>query len=264
MNITFNDISKRIRNRGVKSIDSALVPRLYTEHNVFCTNNAVEAIRNWESLAENSNEAFNKALDIFEEICLNENSSTIRTCVSYLVENIDKVRDASQLVRSLKIRTGRLNNKIKTKVSKQYNPVNDAIKSSIAAINKTLSSKGVSPSPDAVSAAEESFNLLYDECKKIKECDRIIENYSKISKRFNIDKILNEVTYPNDIYFAVIEIAKCIDTYSIPFKNKYSHALEASYYAINKNNMNYPSDKIIEAVTDLSKSVADLQSEFAK
>lgn len=251
MNITFNDISRRIRNRGVKSTGSALTPRLYTEHNVFCTNNAVDAITNWESLAENSNEAFNKALDIFEEVYLNENASTIRTCGSYLAENVDKVRDAGQLERSVKHRTSRLNNKITNKVTKQYDPVNAAIKNSIAKINSTLASKGVSLSnPNTVKSTEESFNLLLDECKKIKECDRIIENYNKISKRFNIDRIICEVNYSNDIYPAIIEITKCIDTYSIPFKNKYSHALEASFYALNKYNMNYPSEKIIEAVTD--------------
>ena len=255
MNITFNDISKRIRNRGVKSTGLAITPRLYTEHNVFCANNAVHAIMNWETLAENSNEAFNKALDVFIEVCLNENVSTINKCASYLAENVDKVRDAGALERSLKIRTGRLNHKITTKVTKQYNPVNNAIKNSIAAINNTLSTKGVATSTSITpstnnTAAEESFNFLLGECKKIKECDRIIENYGKISKRFNIDKIVNEVTYPNDTYLSIIEITKCIDTYQIPFKNKYSHALEASYYAINKNNMNYPSDKIIEAVTD--------------
>lgn len=250
MNITYNDISKRIRNRGVKSTGSAMNPRLYTEHNVFCTNNAINAIMNWETLAENSNDAFNKALDVFEEVCINENASTIRKCGSYLVENVDKVRDASQLERSLKIRNGRLKNKISTRLSKGYNPVNNAIKDSIAAINKTLSSNGVTSSNDTTTTTEESFSLLLDECKKIKECDRIIENYTKISKRFNIDRIISEITYPNDIYPAIIEIARYIDTYSIPFKNKYSHALEASYYALNKYNMNYPSEKIIEAVTD--------------
>lgn len=249
MNITYNDISKRIRNRGVKSTGSAITPRLYTEHNVFCTNNAVNAIMNWESLAENSNEAFNKALDVFEEVCINENASTIRKCLNYLIENVDKVRDASQLERSLKHRTSHLKSKVRAKITASYNPVNNAIKDSIAAINNTLSSKGVVTTPD-IKTTEESFNFLLDECKKIKECDRIIENHSKISKRFNIDKVISEISSSDDIYHAIIEIASYIDTYSIPFKNKYSHSLEVSYYVLNKYNMNYPSEKIIEAVTD--------------
>ena len=253
MNITFNDISKRIRNRDKKSTDSAITPRLYTEHNVFCTENAVNGIMNWESLAVNSNEAYNKAIDIFEDICFNENASTIRTCCSYLIENVDKVRDATQLYNSLKYRTSHLKSKIKAKINADYRPVNSAISDSIENINRTISSAGIAASTsikDSMKVTEESFNALLDECNKIKECDRIIENYSKISKRFNIDKIISEVSHPNDIYCSIMEIAKCIDTYSIPFKNKYSHSLEIAYYALNKYNMNYPSDKIIEAVTD--------------
>lgn len=250
MNISFNDISKRLRNRdSVSMIKSNLKPRLYTEHNVFCSNNAVNAIMNWQSLAETTDEAFNKALDVFVEVCINENASIIRKCGSYLAENVDKVRDANQLMNSLKYRTSHLKSKVSAKIKRQYNPVSSAITDSIAAINKTLSSKGIDNSENK-KVAEECFNLMIDEAKKAKECDRIIENYAKISKRFNIDKIISEIAYPNDIYPAVVSIARCIDTYDIPFKNKYSHALEASFYALNKNNMNYPSDKIIEAVTD--------------
>jgi len=253
MNITYNDISKRIRNKGNKITGSAIIPRLYTESNVFCTDNAIHSIMNWESLAENSNEAFNKALDIFEEVCANENASTIKTCSAFLVENVDKVRDASQLMRSFKHRISHQKSKAKAKITAGYKPVNSAISDSINAINKALSSKGVAVTTSITNsnqATEESFNALIDQCQKIQECDRIIENYSKISKRFNIDKIVSEVTNVDDIYFAVMEITECIDTYTIPFKNKYSHALETSYYALNKHNMNYPSEKIIEAVTD--------------
>ena len=251
MIITFNDISKRIRNKGIISKDSIISPRLYTENNIFCKENAINAINNWESLAENSNSAFNKALDIFEEICINENESTIRTCAAYLIENVDRVRSADEMLRSIKNRMGRLKRKTATKTTKQYDSINTAIKNSISAINKSLSSNGVDVNTSTVpKTVEESFNLLINECYKIKECDRIIENYNKISKRFNIDRIINEITYPQDINLAIIEIARCVDTYPIPFKNKYSHTLEASFYALNKFNMNYPSEKIIEAVTD--------------
>jgi hypothetical protein len=250
MNITYSDISKRIRFRDKKIMGSAITPRLYTEHNVFCTDNAINAINNWETLAESSNEAFNKALDIFEEVCINENQSNINTCLSYLIENVDKVRDAGQLLNSLKHRSARLKRKSATKVKSAHNKVTDNIQDAINRVSNSLSVKGVATTTSTINrdeATQESFNELIEQCKRVKECDRIIENYSKISKRYNIDKIISE---SNDMYLAIMEITKCIDTYAIPFKNKYSHALEASYYAINKYNMNYPSSNIIEAVTD--------------
>ena len=58
------------------------------------------------------------------------------------------------------------------------------------------------------------------------------------------------MVYENEMYQAVNEIARCIDTYNMPFKNKYCFAIENAFYTLNKNYMNYPSDKIIEAVTD--------------
>lgn len=253
MNITYSDISKRIRVKDAKTTGSALKIRLYTEHNVFCSDNAVNAIMNWEQLAENSNEAFNKALDIFEEVCMNENASTIHKCECYLVENVDKVRDANQLLNSLKYRTSHLKSKVKAKITANYKPINSAISDSISSISKSLSSKGLPTTTSTMNsdqATKEAFENLSEQCKRVKECDRIIENYNKISKRFNIDRIVSEISYSNDIYIAIMEITKCIDTYAIPFKNKFSHALEASYYALNKHNMNYPSEKIIEAVTD--------------
>ena len=247
MRITYNDISKRIRNRDNKSGCDSFTPRIYTEHNVFCTNNAIDAIMNWESLAETSNEAFDKALDIFDEVCINENRSAINHCLQHLAENVVKVRDASQLMRSLKNRSGRMKKKISTKIKGRYDPVSDAIGNSINAINKALSKNGVNLDTKTI---EESYRLLYNEAKKAKECDRIVENYANVSRRFNIDRIISEISYPNDIYHAVLEIARCMDTYNIPFKSKYCNALEISNYALSKNNMNYPNDKIIEAVTD--------------
>lgn len=253
MNITYNDISRRTRDRNIDRCNGSISPRIYTEHNVFCRENAINAIRNWTMLAEDSNEAFNKALDIFVEVCNNETDSVIHTCCSILCENVDKVRDANQLANSIKHRTSRIKTKISTKINNKYTDVSDLIQNSINQINKTLAAKKVdttSQNTEENIAAKESFDMLYDVAMMAKECDRITENYSKVSKRFNIDRIVSEVTTTDDIYPAIITICKCMDTYNTPFKNKYSHCLEMSYYALAKHNMNYPSDKIIEAVTD--------------
>ena len=253
MIISCNDISKRIRNvKDIKSSGSNISTRLYTESGIFCENNAVNAIKNWEGLAETSNEAFNKALDIFCELCMNANESTIKTCGDLLAENVTKVRDASQLGNSIRYKNSRLKRKISTKINRKIEDVSSKLSDAFASIQSSLQPKGGvnTPSASTNGVAQECFNNIYEEVCKIKECDRIIENYSKVSKRFNLDKMVNSINYPNDIYSTIIEMTSCIDTYNIPFKSKYNHALEMSYYVLNKHNMNYPSDKIIEAVTD--------------
>lgn len=253
MIITCNDISKRIRNvKDIKSSGNSISTRLYTESGLFCENNAVNAIKNWENLAETTNEAFNEALDIFIELCMNANESTIRTCGDILVENVTKVRNATQLCNSIKYKNSRLKSKIGTKINRKIDDVSSKISDALGNLQSSLQVKGAAttPSADTKGVAQECFNNIYEEAIKVKECDRIIENYSKISKRFNLDKLVDSIRYPNDIYSTIVEMTSYIDTYNISFKSKYNHALEMSYYVLNKHNMNYPSDKIIEAVTD--------------
>lgn len=272
MKITFNDINKRIKNSSNFHSNSNIKPRLYTESNIFCVNNAINAIENWENLDESSNNAFNKALDIYCELCMNCNKSIIKTYGSYLVENVTKVRDVNQLINSIKYKNSRLRTKIITKINNKLNTVTDNINDKIGNIatahkqvsNNTIGNNGSSNNisnsmPDNTSnkadndisnTVEECFNNILSEAIKCKECDRIINNYSKISKRFNIDKIISETAYNNDIYQSICEITSCIDTYAMNFKTKYSCALETVYYALAKNNMNYSKQDIIEAVTD--------------
>jgi hypothetical protein len=224
--------------------------RFYTESGVFCAQNAKYAIEHWESLAETTNEAMNKALDIFAEVCMNQNESEINTIGNVILENLVKVRDANQLINSIKYKNSRLKTKIQTKINNKMDDVSSAITNTIGMINSKLKSNTGFPSQSTQQATEECFAAFLNEAEKLKECDRILENYNKISKRFNLDRIVTDVSSANEMYQAVTEIAQCIDTYSMPFKSKYCFAIENAYYALNKNHMNYPSDKIIEAVTD--------------
>ena len=252
MRITYNDICRRSFNRcAAKLKPSVSVPkRFYTESGIFCAQNARYAIEHWESLADNTNDAMNEALSVFEEVCMNQNESEIRSLGNVILENLVKVRDANQLMNSIKHKNSRLKTKILTKINNRMDDVSSAIKNTIASISNNLKGNNVFPTQKTQAATEECFAAFLDEAAKMKECDRILDNYGKISKRFNIDRIATDVVYENEMYQAVNEIARCIDTYNMPFKNKYCFAIENAFYTLNKNYMNYPSDKIIEAVTD--------------
>ena len=254
MKVTYEDLHRRIMNCSLeecaKYSDAVFKPRLYTENNIFCVNNAIDAINNWQSLGENTNAAFDAAFDIFGEICLNTNESTIRTVGLVLFENVVKVRDANQLMNSIKHKNSRLKSKILTKINNKIDDASNAITSAIANINSNLKKNGVPITSKTVDTVEECVNNILSEAAKVKECDRIINNYNKISKRFNLDRIVSEVYYEEELYQAVAEITNLVDTYQMPFKNKYCFALENAYYLFSKHHMNYPAEKIIEAVTD--------------
>lgn len=260
MKLTYKDIRHRIytANSPVRSV-SSMQPRLYTESGLFCTNNAVEAIANWRSLGETSNQAFDKALDIFNELCINANESTIRTSGQILIENIDKVRDAGALARSIKYHTTRLTTKSVTKIQNKLNDVQKAITGIKPAASDALD-KLNSALPDTPKPAEpvktqdpvtqEIYNAMQDEAAKCIEIDRIIENYNLISNRFNLDRLVSEISSEQDNRDTVMQISEYMDTYDIPFKLKYCMALENSFYVFNKNHMSYPNERIVEDVTD--------------
>ena len=260
MKVTLEDINRRISRLNSKpkaSLVNMREAQIYTDKHVFCQNNAVMAIHNLDSLAENTNEAFNKALDIFDELCLNSNSrSEIINCCSVLVENVDKVRDQIQLANSLKYRMGVMRQKPTTKINKQYDDVSEKIKAALDAVNAALkpnlpgASSSPAPSSDSDETKEECYARILDRCMVMKECDRILKNYAQVSKRFNLDRIVDDIRYDSDLYQACYEIASCIDTYGGSFRSKYNSALETTAYVFDKHFMNYPKDKIVEAVTD--------------
>ena len=250
MKITIEDINRRFRSRNSKApkdVANLSEVRLFTDDGIFCTNNAISALSNWRAFDEDSNIAFDKAMDIFEIVCENCNESLISTETSFLTEAVDKVRDASQLLRSLKIRNSRLNKKSATKANKAIELTNNTIKNSISDLNRTVNKSDVLASmPSGV--ASESFNAIYNTALKAASCDRILETYNSISRRFNLENIISDAN--STLYENAIRITKAIDTYNSPMINKYNAALETVYYLFNKNHFDFDNASIVEAVTD--------------
>ena len=255
MNVLLEDISKRIRTKNsfttTKSQFNVNNIELYNDKRLFNENNAFYIINHWTELSENTNIAFDKALDVFSEICENCNNNKVSEACDILLQEINKVRDAVQLQNSIKHKTSRLKTKITTKIQNKVDSASNALANPLANIQNKLKPVLPSSKPKADNdTVEESFNKLYDKASVLVECDRILNNYNKICKRFDITKIMSEVSCEYSIYEAINEICACIDTYNIPFINKYNTSLETCSYALQKNYLQYPPEKIIEAVTD--------------
>lgn len=254
MYVTIGDISRRSKAK----INNANSPKdikfinLYNDKGKFLESNAFNALYNWANLNEDSNIAFNKALDVFVEICKNCNAAEINNACNFLIQEEGKVRDAIHLQNSIKHKTSRLRTKIITKIQNKIDNANDNLNSSMDGIKNKLKTPlgGVASTPNNDQVAEESFNKLYEQAEIIAECDRVLRNYGKICRRFDIDKIVSEVCSSSDIYESIIELCSCIDTYQLPFIKKYNTALEIANYTLGKNYMNYAPEKIVEAVTD--------------
>ena len=97
--------------------------------------------------------------------------------------------------------------------------------------------------------SESTTNSINDTISIYTECDRILNNDRKLSKRFNINKFLRENVLrksPKEIVFSLCEM---IDTYNISPKKKYHIALENVQYSI-YHNTPFKSDNIVNYITD--------------
>ena len=270
MYLTINDIFKRINHGRRTNVREASIDvnsiNLYTKHDKFIFENARYMITNWESFDSNTNVAFDKALDVFVDVCENCTDNQIKLLGNILAENVVKVRDTNQLINSIKYRNSRaktrITGKTKNKIIDNNVKAKSAINSVTAKIDDALSKMGAakSASPSMPSGdgegetvqktngvAQECFENILSNALLFNECDRILRNYNNISKRFNVNKMVTEST---DVYTTILELCECIDTYNTPFKNKYNCALENTVYLFNKNYMNVSTESIVEAVTD--------------
>lgn len=226
--------------------------------NIFFENNAIDFIKHWESLSEDTNSAFEQALDAYDLMLLYGTGSGIKNSTDIIVSEVYKVRDADALRRSLKYRFGRLRKGITANIGN--NDVLNSFKQSINNLQNSLASKlsSNSSSPQATSDNEdkkdnisECYRRIISEADSIYECDRIIRQYGSIHNRFNLDKLITEAANSNmSVYETSYKIAEYVDTFNSPFKNKYNTALESAWYGFNKHHISCNNRTIINAVTD--------------
>ena len=117
----------------------------------------------------------------------------------------------------LKRKLGRIKSSISTKATNNVQSIQDAIKSAIEGVKDKLptntggsasltpsnTNQQDKPSEEKNEAFIMSYQNMIDEATKMVYCDRILDNYNRISKRFNIDRIIQENIYDNNNnYFA--------------------------------------------------------------
>lgn len=83
------------------------------------------------------------------------------------------------------------------------------------------------------------------------QCDRVLTNHSKLTKRFNLDNMvrkcpLTEAALKDCVY----NICDLINTYESAFGVRYDIALENIMYLMSKNCVPVDNKFILETVTD--------------
>ena len=187
-----------------------------------------------------------------------------------LKEYVSKVRDAKETQTYLKRKLGNAKSKLTTKVQNNFDDMKDAFnkmiqsaqgnfKSNVASMKKTadkvfpnspLKKKEEKEKAKKEAAWIEAYENMLEEATKLVSIDRILENYNRISKRFNIDRIIQENTVINGVVDTVIELCNLIDTYDMPVKARYNTCLETCWYGFHKNSFEFNESELVTAVTD--------------
>ena len=234
--LTISDIHKRIK--GLKEDKTNYTNPGLLENgarSIINTGNAKEA----KAFIENATTSgklmsLSTYLDLYEVIVENGTLSEIETAGNYILnEVVHKVRDAKATNTLLKRRLGRA----KGKIAK-----NKALENMANATKSNLSFK-----QEAVVSLYEKMidkNIIYN------ECDRVIENYNSISKRFNLEILFIENTRVNGVYDTVLQLCNLIDTYSMPNDIKFNTIIETAWYGLESNNIEYNKSEILSTAVD--------------
>ena len=284
MKLSYKDIIARQRNLITDSYTnnvSCNIAHVYdTLKENYSYQKAKMVLENWQALSSNEEDTLNKVLEVFSTILSNDSESNIENAAS-LIEGkiIPKLRNAKQ--------TRQLNNYKRGWIKHKHTSVENDTKDNMNAVEKAKANGGYlgnslhpgwkykrdifgrkmgkkeekPEQDDQQQETEEAYFDRFINAASINEqCDRVLTNHAKLSKRFDLDSMvrkcsLNELSLQKCIY----DICSLIESYDIPFGVVYNIALENISYLMCKNCVDIPSSFIVETVTDyfLMEEVTD-------
>ena len=237
---SITDIRKRLRGLQYS-------PNEYRSNSVFIESaikianggRSTDIIRTIESATKSQNNLpFNVCLELFDSLTRCGTKNEIEKMGNVITEDfVHRVRDANEMMKVIKRRITVATNKIK---QKETDNVFDAVTDSLP--------KPVSPTVE--NTVISIYEKILNKAELYSHCDRVIENYNRISKRFNLDKLFYENTRYNGVKDTVILLCNNIDTYSTPNDIKFNTVIETAYYGFENNNVEYKKSDILEAAID--------------
>ena len=237
-------------------------------------NNAKLIVENWEHLSDNQTISFEMMLDVFNEVCDNEDEYKIKELASLIESRVWKFRGPIELKKLNSYKMG-WHKRGNTKAQHQNDANNAANKNAMAnnghvgnslhpgrkykydIFGKRKGEEAKKDDKEEESKENDAKNEAYDNFIRIidrnNQCDRVLKNHTNLEKRFSFDNIVREYCFdPSDknIQDAIYEMCKLIDSYQVDFGVKYNVALEEAFYIFHKNCSNVENNIIAESVSD--------------
>ena len=208
-------------------------------------------------------------MDLFDALGEVGTESQIRKYGALIMnEYVSKTRDASETLKYMKQKLGRAKSKITTKIQNNFDDLWDATNSTIGSAKDNFKTNtepyknaianaktrakqaGKKLAPKKEEAVIAAYEAMVEQATKIVSVDRILENYNKLSKRFNIDRIIQENTVCNDVADTCVEVCNLVDTYDMPVKARYNTALETVWYGLHKNGFTFNESEVVTTISD--------------
>lgn len=233
-------------------------------------------LENWTGF-KNEDIAIDKVLEVFTIIADNDNDSNIKNA-SNIIEGriIPKLRNAKQ--------TNKLNHYRRGWIKHRHTAMLNDTKDNENAVSKAKANGGYlgnslhpnrkykrdiygrkmgevkkvngnenkqSDTDEKKDIATECFDMFLHTAFVNEQCDRVLTNHSKLTKRFNLDNMvrkcpLTEAALKDCVY----NICDLINTYESAFGVRYDIALENIMYLMSKNCVPVDNKFILETVTD--------------
>ena len=259
---TMRDVQKRLN--GLKSISESKDPSAFI-------NGAYKSIENGRiadikrmietAATSDYNIPFSAYIELFDAVIKNGNSSDIKKMSSIIAETTykSKVRNnAMDFLKVLKTRMTKAHSSLKADNNKVQDAAIESLPPSPAQGVPAVNGSTVSANTDVKydndgmneSVVYEAYKNIYDKAVICMHCDRIIENYNRISKRFNLDYLFHENTRRNGVKDTVVSLCNKIDTYDIPTDIRFNTVIETALYGFTCNHVDFKPSDILETAVD--------------
>lgn len=292
--ITMSDVRKRMSSVNLKFKKSPDVNMNLLREQVSKSGSiklVEKFLENWDSMYTNQGQCFTEVMEVFKEFWNNTNNvSDIQKVSNIICMNIlPKLETTSNPIHDLVIAQSRdARNVFKRQVRRNSNYLKDLVDPNTGSIQaKDLNNQdkktidGINPLPDKTDTSDlllgktstpkeeaviTAYSNIEEDVSIINICDRVLSNHNKLSKRFNIDKIVREsVNCNDDIQDCIYELCGMIDTYdNMPFKVKYNVALENVLFVLYKNGVQYENSSVLKDITEYFLYKSDLSDDNKK
>jgi len=237
--IVIADINRRLRSLSAKT-SASNHNNTFSEGARLIINKgrAYDIKRFIESAGKSTSEvSFTTIMELFDALTDVGTVSDISKMGNYIAEDVvHKVRDAKNTESLIKRRMTRLQHKLAPSTTVPAGPKPTKL------VQKTNVNKE--------KAIKEAYENMLESAIINRNCDRVLENYNRISKRFNLEIVINENTRANGVKDTVIELCNRIDTYDMPTAVKFNTVIETAFYGFESNFITYNKSDIIEAAVD--------------